>query len=105
MTNDEIWHQSTVMERCEILRSRLDDMESTVDHTARITQHCEILRSRLDSLWTMGPPTVPAFAAENAVVEEMARLKRIEAAAQDFINRADRWGARDYSELRRALRS
>jgi hypothetical protein len=28
MTNDQIWHQSTVMERCEILRSRLDSLST-----------------------------------------------------------------------------
>jgi hypothetical protein len=65
MTNDEIWHQSTVMERCEILRSRLDDMESTVDHTARITQH---------------------YRGEQEAEARIERWKRIEAAAMEVVS-------------------
>lgn len=28
MTNDQVWHQSTAIERCEILKSRLDLIET-----------------------------------------------------------------------------
>lgn len=61
MTNDEIWHQSTVMERCEILRSRLD------------------------SLSTMGPPTVPA-PLHGCTASDIERWKRIEAAAMEVVS-------------------
>ena len=64
MTNDQIWHQSTVMERCEILRSRLDSLDTGPG----------IKLGRLDSV---------QFAPSDYVNAEMVeRWKRIEAAAK-----------------------
>ena len=96
MADEEIWHQSTVMERCEILRAQVHRLMKA---NAWVHPDSE----------PMGPPAVPAFAAENAVVEEMARLKRIEAAAQRVV---ESWGGMygvpdwtDFHRLREALRS
>ncbi len=53
MTDDQIWERASIGERVELLRRRLDDMASTVDHTATIaertrkfTRHAEIVDAR-----------------------------------------------------------
>lgn len=66
MTNEQVWHESTVMERCEILKSRLDLME----------------QAQLD--WVTSEPGW--FVSK----DELARLRRIEEAA-------DRLGKTDFS--------
>ena len=71
MTDDEIWHQSTVMERCEILRSRLDSLDTGPG----------IKLGRFDSV---------QFAPSDYVNAEMVeRWKRIEAAAKLAIKAQD----------------
>ena len=86
MTNEQVWAQSTVMERCEILRSRLDAMEEAMVE--------DITRE-------------PGWSVSEA---ELARLRRIHEAAKVvcnlpilFADRTDVLGA--IQALREALGS
>jgi hypothetical protein len=72
MTDDEIWHQSTVMERCEILRAQVHRLMKA---NAWVHPDSE----------PMGPVTVRMH-AELVDARDWDRLKRIEAEANDFLN-------------------
>lgn len=69
MTNEQVWHESTVMERCEILRSRLDLMEESLAVEPTYLPSAEI------------KPT-PDDGYELISCDEYARLRRIEEAAK-----------------------
>ncbi len=83
MTNDEIWHQSTVMERCEILRSRLDSL-STMGPPTIVAQPIEpVLPARPGGIGWI-PEKLQMLASLDYVrPEQIERWKRIEAAARD----------------------
>lgn len=57
MTNEQVWAQSTVMERCEILKSRVEGLEQLRGSLVRF---------------------------DDAVTEDVARLRRIEEAARRY---------------------
>ena len=80
MTNDQVWHQSTVMERCEILRSRLDRIEHPVPEVAPEWKAIDDLARRVAEIENRDarPPEVKLTRSE------LARLRRIEAAARRY---------------------
>jgi len=97
MTNDEIWHQSTVMERCEILRAQVHRLMKA---NAWVHPDSE----------PMGPPTVVQLRPGGVITgDEIVRLKRIEAAAERVVESwRGMYGVPDWTDLRalrKALRS
>lgn len=70
MTNDQVWHQSTAIERCEILKSRLDQIERPDQRSKNHLDRCNESASLMIS------------------AGELARLRRIEEAATRLLSEA-----------------
>lgn len=89
--NDYAWNNASAIERCEVLRERLDRIESAKGERVKVMVHPDGSFSAMPGGITMVPPGFLTGEQVTVPAVELARLRRIEEAARALQDGSDRY--------------